>query len=398
MLKKYAPYLYNDYIEKQLPGSLKYGMIDGKLYGIPMPAGILYRKPMVWRGDWLKNVGITKTPETLDEFEQAFYKFVNDDPDKNGKKDTYGLSQTGMEAIYGAFGFLPGIWQDRDGRLVYASVQPEMKNALAYLSKWYKDGVLDPEFITGENQGGYSGFSQPFFNSRIGFTSIGAYYNWKPVMYKGDSKSENFLEMQKINPAAVEALQFGLPPKGPDGKMGSLVGSVVGSNFVVFGKQLEKEPDKMAKELQNLNSFNVSYEDYLTSIFGFKGKHWDYDKDNGFPGFLQGVDSNLVAKLGVGLNPFAISEYDVKRAKPRFDWANERKFDVGGISNQLLAPLPSDSKYKAELKKMEDEAFISIITGDKPLDYFDQFVSKWKSSGGDQLTKEANDWYASLKK
>ncbi|MGZ9585552.1 extracellular solute-binding protein [Paenibacillus marinisediminis] len=398
MLKEHAPYLYNDFIEKQAPGALEYGKIDGKLYGIPHPAGINYRKPIIWRGDWLEKVGITKTPESLEEFEEAFYKFVNEDPDNNGKKDTYGLSQSGLEAIYGAFGYIPSIWQKRDGQLVYASVQPEVKQALAYLSKWYKDGVIDPEFITGENQGGYSSFSQPFFNSRIGFTSVGGYYHWKPLLYPGDSKSENFLEMKKINPTAVEKLQYGLPPKGPEGKMGSLWSSVVNGNFEVFGKDMEKDPEKMAKMLQDMNDFNVTYEDYLTSIFGFKGQHWDNDKETGLPALKEGVDANSLSKQGVGLNPFAIAEYDVMRAKPRFDWADEHFFAIGGIANELLAPLPSDSKYKAELKKMEDEMFISIITGDKPLDYFDEFVSKWEKSGGAQLTKEANEWFSTIGK
>lgn len=44
-----------------------------------------------------------------------------------------------------------------------------------------------------------------------------------------------------------------------------------------------------------------------------------------------------------------------------------------------------------------EQAYISIITGDKPVDSFDEFVSKWKSSGGDQLTKEANEWWDKVK-
>ena len=396
MLKKYAPFILNDYLEKVVPDGLKYGKIDGKLYGIPAPNQIRFRAPIVWRGDWLKNVGIDKAPETLEEFENAMYKFTKEDPDQDGKNDTYGLSQTGMEAVYGAFGYLPGIWQDRDGKLVYASVQPEVKQALAMLSKWYKDGVLDPEFITGENQGGYYAFSHSFMNDRIGFTSIGSYYHWKPVMYKGDSKSENYLELKKVNPKALETLIHGVPPKGPNGKMGVPAPNEVSGQFLGFGKQLEKEPDKMAKILQILNAQSADYEDYLTSIFGIKGKHWDFDKETGFPGFINGEDSKSVTKLGL-VSGLEAKEWTIKRAKPRIDWAIENKYEVGGISNALLSPLPSDSKFKDELKKIEDEAFIQIITGDKPVDYFDEFVKKWKRSGGDQLTKEANEWYAGIK-
>lgn len=395
MLKEYAPFIYNEYIEKAVPGALKYGMVDGKLYGIPKPVSSIQRAPIVWRGDWLEKIGMTSPPETLEQFEEAMYKFANEDPDGNGRKDTYGLSQTGMQAVYGAFGYLPGIWQERDGELVYASVQPEVKEALALLNKWYKDGVLDPEFITGENQGGYYAFSHAFFNNRIGFTSIGAFYHWKPILHEGDTKSENFLELQKVNPQAAETLAHGIPPVGPGGKSGVLAPSEVNTILLGFGKQVEQEPDKMAKMLQILDALNGTYEDYLTSIFGLKGEHWDYSTE-GFPGFINDFDAKKLTEMGVVLNPFEPRDYAIERAKPRFDWAEENKYDVGGINDKLLSPLASDGKYKEELKKIEEEAFIRIITGDKPLDHFDEFVAKWRSSGGDQLEKEANEWYASM--
>ncbi|SDE55887.1 putative aldouronate transport system substrate-binding protein [Paenibacillus sp. UNCCL117] len=397
MVKKNAPNLYKELNETAVKDGLKYGKVGSKLYGLPIPNAVRNRKPIVWNGIWLNNVGITKTPETIQEFEEAMYKFANDDPDKNGKKDTYGLSQTGMQAVYGAYGYLPEIWQERDGKLVYGSVQPEVKQALTMLSKWYKDKVLDPEFITGENQGGYYAFTHAFFNGRIGFSSIGEYYTWKPVLYPGDSKSENYLELKKIKPELADKLVHGLPPKGPEGKLGVSAPNEVNGNFIGFGKQLEKEPDKMAKALQNLEAMNKSYDDFLTSIFGIQGKHWEFNKDNGFPGFINGADAKMLVKMGVMLNPFEPKEFTIKRAKPRFDWADQNQYNVGGISNSLLTPLASESKYKEELLKIEKEAFISIITGDKPISYFDEFVARWKKSGGEQLEKEANEWFATIK-
>ena len=46
---------------------------------------------------------------------------------------------------------------------------------------------------------------------------------------------------------------------------------------------------------------------------------------------------------------------------------------------------------------MVSETYIAIITGDKPISYFDEFVDKWRKAGGDTLEKEANEWYASIK-
>lgn len=42
------------------------------------------------------------------------------------------------------------------------------------------------------------------------------------------------------------------------------------------------------------------------------------------------------------------------------------------------------------LKALEKEAFLTIITGEKPLEYFDTFVETWYNSGGRELTEEAN--------
>ncbi|MFQ9074388.1 MAG: hypothetical protein ACLR5J_01780 [Lachnospiraceae bacterium] len=47
-------------------------------------------------------MGIDKVPETLDEFETAIYAMTFD-PDGNGKNDTYGLSESALTAVFGAW-------------------------------------------------------------------------------------------------------------------------------------------------------------------------------------------------------------------------------------------------------------------------------------------------------
>ncbi|MNW22342.1 hypothetical protein D3C71_2237620 [compost metagenome] len=52
----------------------------------------------------------------------------------------------------------------------------------------------------------------------------------------------------------------------------------------------------------------------------------------------------------------------------------------------------------ALLSKLESEAYLKIIYGEKPVEYFDDFVKEWKASGGDQVTADVNKWYDSTKK
>ncbi|MBP1989406.1 extracellular solute-binding protein [Paenibacillus eucommiae] len=400
MLQKYAPNIYAK-TEKELPGAFNYAKVDDKIYGIPkLIHQARFREPVIWRGDWLKNVGIEKSPETLEEFEQALYKIANEDPDKNNKKDTYGLSKSALNMIYGAFGYLPTQWAEKDGKLVYGAVQPEMKQALALLNKWFKDKVIDPEFVTGENQGGYWALSHAFINGRIGLTGLGAYYHWKPLLFEGDGNSHDYVELKKVNAAAADSLVYGMPPKGTDGLMGTTQANLINGTFIAFGKQLEKEPDKLAKILQVIDGISAdSYENYLTATYGIKGKTWDFDA-NQIPVYLNGLTITETSKMGAGntMESLELIEFVAKRNEKVEGWAKENNYTEGGKKDSLLAPLPSGSKYLVELDKIREQAYIAIITGEQPVDYFDEFVKKWKSNGGDQLEKEANEWYANAAK
>ena len=39
--------------------------------------------------------------------------------------------------------------------------------------------------------------------------------------------------------------------------------------------------------------------------------------------------------------------------------------------------------------------YVQIITGEKPVDAFDDFVKQWYEGGGEKITEEANEWYHS---
>ncbi|NLO83138.1 MAG: extracellular solute-binding protein [Clostridiales bacterium] len=400
IVKEYAPNVYAIYMEEN-PDALKYYKINGKLYGLPVYRDhyIYNRTPVVWRGDWLKNVGIEKTPETVEEFEEALYKFTNDDPDMNGEKDTYGMSTTGIDLFWGAFGIPKGIWDEKDGRLVYGSVQPELKQALEYLAKWYKDGVIDPEFVTGENEGGYWAITHAFINGKIGLTGHGAYYHWVTPMKEGQVGRHNYLELEKVNPEAAKQLVIGMPPKGPDGKMGVTQEQIIegGGNGTVFTINLKDDPGKLKKILQIFDWVHENEENYLSARWGIKEVHWEPDEDNG----VKYIDENFKAAAHGG-NTFFILVEPVKFMKAAqgaqlVEFAEHYNFKTGGVQNKLLTSLPSQPQYEAELQKLESEAFNDIITGVKPVDYFDEFIEQWYKLGGQVLEEEANEWYSSFK-
>jgi len=49
------------------------------------------------------------------------------------------------------------------------------------------------------------------------------------------------------------------------------------------------------------------------------------------------------------------------------------------------------------IDQLENEAFLQIISGEKPVDYFDTFVVEWYANGGKELTEQVQNAYESGK-
>lgn len=403
ILEEHAPNIVRR-IREYNPRYLEYGKVNGIFYGIPVINETnVYRIPVVYREDWLKRLN-RDVPKTFGEFEDVMYAFAKDDPDGNGKQDTYGLSKEGLNVVFGAFGqavFTEQLYfNEKDGRLVIGALEPEMKEALAYLQKWYRDGIIDPEFITGENKGGYKHLSHAFINGRIGMTSMGNYYHW---IQKGDysvlneqgeeipiEASYNAYELQQKN--ANASIVFGPPVVGPYGHSGSKAYNLLMS-FIAIGADAVNEPGKLEKTLEMLDyvSANPDPVEQIKMEFGLPGKHWDWSDERSkefhlLPPYNSMDNYTNIIGSSIGM---AVPGTPVGR---REQWAASLGLEEHGIYNQLETATPSLIQYSAELIRMRDKAYISIITGDQPVDYFDTFVEEFMEAGGQQVLREANAW------
>lgn len=124
--------------------------VDGKLKGIPWvdsKTDSLYA--MYIRKDWL-DVVQEDVPVTLSDLERVLRKF----------QDVYGSKGLGLSndviysnagafsPIFNAYGAYPQIWVKKDGKLDYGFFQPEMKEGLRLLRKWYSQGYIFKDFST----------------------------------------------------------------------------------------------------------------------------------------------------------------------------------------------------------------------------------------------------------
>lgn len=158
----YADYAapYTDEVLHQDGGSaMESATIGGKLYGLPHIQSGYGSTDVLWiRSDWLEALRL-ETPETMRDVLEIARAFATQDPDGNGKNDTYGLGVNKgliaennlpyavLDGFFNSYHAYPSIWiTDEDGKLAYGGIQPEMKDALADLQKLYAEGVIDPEF------------------------------------------------------------------------------------------------------------------------------------------------------------------------------------------------------------------------------------------------------------
>lgn len=244
---------------------------QGKNYGLPiMQPHLMHGTAVAWRADWLKKVGIDKVPETIGEFEEALTKFVNEDPDGNGQKDTLGISidmKTNgnifpwVIAAFAGQGKTPATYFVKDGKAEYPALSEEFKEGMTLLRKWYKAGLVDPEFITSDS----STLTSKWSNGKLGcFPSY--YYG----LIEGGSKYEALKAVDKNAEVVLGPVPTG--PKGQNEYYKEYPPAVTSS--VTFGKHLEKDRDKLKKAVSIVNTMMSDKELYGKVKYGEEGKHW----------------------------------------------------------------------------------------------------------------------------
>ncbi|MBD0384430.1 extracellular solute-binding protein [Paenibacillus sedimenti] len=394
---------------------------NGKLLGLPIFSGGDGTNPVMWiRQDWLDQLNL-KAPTTIEEFEKVMDAFTNQDPDGNGKKDTFGFSfaakngfsnwMSDASFVFGAYSgkFLPMSgdrphWQKAsDGTLKYGSIQPGIKDALGKMRDWYGKGYLDPELAALDEIKA----TESFIQGKSGIIAAPFWANGWPL---GD--------VTKNNPnALVRAYPL---PVGPDGKTARYNGLINEGKVMMFNKDF-KHMDAFFLYMDKIYDSPFSTGDFKDGFF----EGYDYAMVNGepvydpkkFPKPLEKAATS--GKYNLFWNTPAIPfqgskdwDYIYQGNKPEtagqkaITVADKEQIRAGALNYQLKnsnaptefigSPTETQRSKGENLKTMELETFAKIIYGKEPLDKFDSFVADWKSKGGDQIEKEVNDWYKSV--
>ncbi|MDQ1914187.1 extracellular solute-binding protein [Paenibacillus sp. GD4] len=374
----------NDYIEKygenlkaKIPKDVwEHVTVNGNIYAIPSLNEVKGTEIVYARKDWLDKLGL-QPPRTVEEYTEVMEAFARRDPDGNGKKDTFGLSimeRLGRTSPFlGAFGAQMNAWYERDGKLVYSGILPEMKQALAYLRTLYEKDLLDPEFPLNK----IDVLGEKVASGRVGLYSAA----WS------DTRTHIAASREKDPKAEWIPLDY---PVGPDGKHGVYSTSSVRSYNVVPIQS--RNAEAVVKFLDFIagpghKSLKLGFEDKVwTRVNGKLSIRFEEHIKHGYRG-IYGALADTV-------------EREVTRDRLEGLGEQYRLYDnVQRVESNLMtnrfdgAPTPAMGKHQVKLSKLQEETFTRIVAGLSPLEEFDEFVKRWKDSGGDEITGEVNDWW-----
>ena len=158
-------------LENDAVAQLVKSMYDG-YYFLPKPDSAdptLYlaeRKGLFIRKDWLEAVGM-EMPKSWEELYEVCHAFTYNDPDGNGKNDTYGLTGDGMGTLryfFASTGSANRYWnKDAEGNWYFGALADENIKVLEWLRKMYEDGSIDPDFGASTWSTGLQKFSSNMF-------------------------------------------------------------------------------------------------------------------------------------------------------------------------------------------------------------------------------------------
>lgn len=147
-IKEWAPNIYKTY-EKYPETWANMKSSDGKMYSLAGLTKDFNFAQHYWfvRKTWLDKLGLSK-PKTMDEFYQMLKAFKEKDPNGNGQQDEIPLATWSHGGfIFAPWGFNSAIDVSTKGVVTNMYTTSNMKNAVTYWAKVYKEDLVDKKTI-----------------------------------------------------------------------------------------------------------------------------------------------------------------------------------------------------------------------------------------------------------
>jgi putative aldouronate transport system substrate-binding protein len=365
----------DDLIAKQIPNlstmaskealdALRY---EGKVYAIPYRNALKVGNGLIERADILKELNLN-APTTIDEFYSTM-KTIKE------KKNITPLTMATSSA--GSFfdGFFPfsaafGVSTPtviKDGKLKFSWVQPEYKEFITTLKKWYDEGLLDPEFAVNKDS------KDKLINGTAVFNTL----------YFSSGIDVDKALQEKKNGGSV---QFIAPPVGKNGQSG-IQDASISTQYVVIPKQAKNK----LGAAQYLNFLYKPETDILIN-YGVKGE--DYTEANGVYTQTKEQSDKISwrSMYGLGDTDFGIdARLKAKSLLPYYE--PQLKFKKSREETNFAPSIEAyDTKF-TELRNYVEENSMKFIMGKRDLSEFDKFTQEFDAKGGKTAIDALNEWF-----
>lgn len=358
--------------------------IKGKLYSLPRVRPLDGAQALILRKDWLDKLGL-QPPKTMDELYNVLTAFAKNDPDGNGKADTYGMALFGSPgpASYLISSFGTGIgWQkEADGTITPNWMTPQAKEGLQFWNKTFQSGGIVPDLPVMKSQQVRDMVLQGKAGAAIGNVVDAYKFN---------------VDLQKANPNAnLVAYEM---PKAPDGKAHYEQAIGYYGQFLVSKKASEEK----LKRILEVYDFTATEEGYNLATYGIKDVDFTVGSDGmvtqteegkkkGYSGdstgqWVTGYYNKYLRASTPGM-PSDVLEYN-KKLVDTIAASSETNPEYG------LSKSAAFKEKGGDWNKKINDMMINVIIGKAGMNEWDQFVKSMKDDAGFQShLKEMNESY-----
>ncbi|MCP2329429.1 putative aldouronate transport system substrate-binding protein [Hamadaea flava] len=345
------PFLAN--IPKDAWLSTAYG---GGIFAVPIPRGIA-GTIFFARDDLIRAKGLNTAPASYAEF----VRLAEGLTDAKANKWAFG----GIKRVIvfaGTMLGVPNTWRADNGKFVSEFETEQRKEAVARTAELYKKGLFHPDSLGGKLQ-----VRDLFGNGTIALHGDG-YAAW-----------DTMAAAYKVEIGAMPA------PKADGGGIAQHPAGAASFAITAF-KKGDKARIKQLLKICDWLAAPLGTKEYMFRKFGVEGTH--YTMQDGKPVLTD--KGKVEVKLPL--------EYIID-APPILGPGDRARVDAQRAYQEKIVPTilrnPAEGLYSAtavdkagEMSKIIDAAELDIVSGRKPIAYWDEAVTAWKKAGGDAARAE----------
>lgn len=379
LLKEYGPNILAN-----LGDSLKKAAANKDGIYLILDAKLPYCMQLNMRTDWLKNLGM-ELPTDLDSLYEVYYAFTYNDPDKDGKDDTFGLAvgadPGGFATVFGAYGIPVARNSVKnillDDKITIGQKHPHYLEAIEYIRKLIKDGLVEPDWGTIPNMDMFSKLWNGIAGA-IEWECVGPTNNWMPSRYVED-------------PAPTFDFPVIVGPYGDKGTAAAYFSYSTGYVFNAKCKDLASAirlcdycMTEEGNELLYLGIENVMYKwiNKEEGTFEYLGEYKDTAVHRAAGGYC----------YATFFAPTNRTEERILNKQTREGVAKARALGID--YPVIIQPLQTRIDYGSDMDSILQEMYVNLLVTEEDVKtVYDRYIAEWEKAGGLEWEKEATEQY-----